>query len=661
MPTAPDRRHPARTSALVLSLIALPLAATLLFAAPGSAAQASPAPPMTQVPVAAPSAPTPEDLQGFLDTQVPELLARYDVPGAAATVVADGAPAASGTYGYADPSDETPYTEEHLLPTGSVAKSFTAVAVLQLVDEGVLDLDEDVNAYLPEQARLPDTFDEPVTLHHLLTHTAGFEDRLGSTAVTDPDDLLALDEYVRDTDVERVHPPGRYSLYSNHGVTLAGYIVQQQTGIPFADGLRETLFDPLGMADTAFVQLSEVDPERLPTPHHPDGSRAAGLYLHQTPAGAAVTTTADMARFMTALLSQGELDGMRVLSASSVDAMFESQWALTSAASGVGYGSWEYRQESPRVVGHSGDLPGHHAEYFLVPEAGLGLFVGSNAVVGPDSEVTDHLIEFRVDLRRAFLDAFAPPNTSVPADPDAEVDLDRYTGTFLNLRLSESEASRLRALSEFVLVDSAPGGGLTVLSGPGAPLTLRPAGNGVFVSEDGLHRVVFGGGSEEASSLMFTGSAITTYERVGPLSNPLVHQSVLSVSLLVLATCLVWPLTALVRRLRKRPPHAPRRALWARLTAFAALLGSGVTFGAVGYVSVDMDASYRWLFEGSPMLGLPLLLTAPFLLGMVVWAVMAWAGRWWSVVGRIHYSFIALTGPALLAFGVYYRLLWPLN
>lgn len=657
MPTAPYRRHPG-TTALVLSLTALPLAAALLFAVPGSAAQASPT---TPSPSAAPSAPAAEDVQAFLDTQVPELLERYDVPGAAATVVADGARVASGAYGYADPSDESPYTEELLLPTGSVAKSFTAVAVLQLVDEGVLDLDEDVNPYLPEQARLPETFDEPVTLHHLLTHTAGFEDRLGGTAVTDPDDLMALDEYVLHADVERVHPPGVYSLYSNHGVTLAGYIVQHQTGVPFADRLRGSVFDPLGMDDTAFVRFSDLAPGRLPTPHNPDGSPAADLHLHQTPAGSAVTTTADMARFMTALLSRGELDGTRVLSASAVDTMFEPQWALASEASGVGYGTWEYRQESPRVIGHSGDLPGYHAEYFLVPETGLGLFVGSNAVVGPDSEVTDHLREFRVDLRRAFLDAFAPPSTSVPADPEAEVDLDRYTGTFLNLRLSENEASRLRALAAFAVVGRTSGGGLTVTSGPGSPLALRPAGNGVFVSEDGLHRVVFREGSEEASSLMFEGSAITTYERVGPLHNPLVHQGFLAVSLLVLATCLVWPLTALVRRLRKRPSHAPRRAVWARLTAFAALIGSGVAFGAVGYCLLDADTTNRWLFEGSLMLGLPLLLTTPFLLGTVVWAVMAWAGRWWSVLGRIHYSLIALAGPALVAFGVYYRLLWPLN
>lgn len=655
MSSGPLPRHTSPTAGLVTGLSIL--AAMVLLAAPGSAAPLASPPPTAPVPHLEP---TPESVQEFLDTRVPELLAEHDVPGAAVSVVADGAQVASGAYGRADPADQTPFTEDHLLPIGSVAKSFTAAAVLQLVDEGVLDLHENVNTYLPAAARVPDTFAEPITLHHLLTHTSGFEDRLAGAAVTDPADLVSLEEYVHENQVRRVRAPGRYSLYSNHGLALAGYIVELRSGVPFADRLRESLFEPLAMTDTAFVHLTEVE-GRLPVPHHPDGRVAADLYLNQTPAGSAVTTTADMGRFMLALLGGGELDDERVLSPSSASLMLEPQWFLTAESSGVGYGTWEYRQDPPRVVGHMGDLPGHHADYLLVPDANLGLFVGSNSVHGPRSQVTDHLREFRLDLRRLFLREFAPQVSSLPADPNALVELDRYTGTYLNLRLSASDASRIRALGGFVRVERASGGGLTVLSGPGEPLTMHPAGKGVFVSEDGRHRVAFRENSDRAVAMVFEGNAITTYGRVGPLRDPLLHQVVLLVSLLVLATCLVWPITALVHRLKGRGPRAPRRAIWARLTAFAALVGAGVGFGAVGYLGLDPDTSYRWLFEGSLMLALPLSLSVPFLVAPLVWTVMAWVGRWWSVPGRIHYSLIALAGAALLALGVYYRLLWPLG
>lgn len=656
LPTGTLRRRPYPTAGLLRGLVTLALTATMLFTASGAAAPQVFPPPLSPVPALDP---TPDSVQDFLDAHIPELLAEHDVPGAVVSVVADGDHVASGAYGHADSTNRLPLTEDHLFPTGSIAKSFTAAAVLQLVDEGLLDLDENVNTYLPAAARIPDTFDEPITLHHLLTHTAGFEDRLIGTAVTDPADLVSLAEYVQGAEVDRVRPPGRYPLYSNHGLALAGYIVERRSQTPFATRLRTFLFEPLGMVDTAFTQPSELDAGRLPTPHHPDGRPAADLYLNQTPAGSALTTTTDMGRFMLALLGEGELEGERVLSTESAGLMLESRWVLTPEASGIGYGTWEYRQDPPRVVGHMGDLPGHHADYFLVPEAGLGLFVGSNSVRGPNSEVTDPLREFRLDLRRAFLREFAPATRSLPADPNADVELDRYTGTYLNMRLSESEPSRIRALGAFVLVKQASGG-LTVMSG-GAPLAMRAAGKGVFVSEDGQHRVVFREGPDAAVAMAFEGSAITTYERVGLVDDPLAHQVALLLAFLVLATCLVWPVTALVRRLRRRAPNAPPLAFWARATVFAALLGAAVTFGAVGYVSVDPDVSYRWLFEGSLMLTLPLPLTLPFLVGSVVWSVMAWSDRWWSVLGRIHYSLIALAGMVVLVLGVYYRLFWPLG
>src|SRR5689334_7427875 len=205
-----------RTALAVLALFAFSLLA------PAHAASAQT--PDARTPAA--HALTHDDLEAFLDGFFPDALARADIAGAVVVVVKDGQVLLEKGYGYSDVQTRAPVDPARtLFRPGSISKLFTWTAVMQLVEQGKLDLDRDVNAYL--DFRIPEAFGKPITLRNLMTHTAGFEEHIKGLMVDDPKRLIGLRDAVMGSIPARIYPPGEVSAYSNYGAALAGYIVQR--------------------------------------------------------------------------------------------------------------------------------------------------------------------------------------------------------------------------------------------------------------------------------------------------------------------------------------------------------------------------------------------------------------------------------------------------
>jgi CubicO group peptidase (beta-lactamase class C family) len=211
-------------------------------------------------------------------------------------------------YGYADTGSEgtAPHPvdpDQTLFRVGSVAKVFVATAVMQLVEQGKIDLDADVDRYL--DFPLPRTFDRAITMRHLLTHTAGFEERIKG--------LIELGEStvsVRDTVAvdppEQVFEPGTVPAYSNYGYSLAGYIVERVSGTPFDDYIDRNVLDRVGMTSSSFAQpLPQELRSRLSQGYTTDSDPAAPFETVGTaPAGALSASATDMGRFILAHLGE---------------------------------------------------------------------------------------------------------------------------------------------------------------------------------------------------------------------------------------------------------------------------------------------------------------------------------------------------------------------
>lgn len=198
-----------------------------------------------------------EALASFFDELVPTQFAERRIPGAAVAVVKDGSLAFARGYGWADVEQRAPVTADRtLFHTGSNTKLFTWTAIMQLVKEDRLDLDADVNPYL--DFRIPTTYAEPITLRHLLSHTAGFENRDYGVLAPSPSEVLPLSEWVPAHLPARVRAPGLEVGYSNYGTALAGYIVERVTGVPYEEYIEQRLLEPPGMRHSTIRQ--EVPP-----------------------------------------------------------------------------------------------------------------------------------------------------------------------------------------------------------------------------------------------------------------------------------------------------------------------------------------------------------------------------------------------------------------
>ena len=388
----------------------------------------------------------PAELGRWLDATIPRRLREADIAGATVAVVQGDRILAMRGYGHADvAAGRQASPDQTVLPVASVSKLITWTAVMQLVESGQIDLDADINDYL--DFRIPDAFGRPVTMRHLMTHSAGFEDRWPRTPPvgTMP---WTLAEYLHGiSPPERLWPPGEVVAYSNYSVELAGYIIERQSGELFADYVRRHIFEPLGMSSSSFVSPPpQVLGPRLSRAYERASATEPMAPLRWdppiNPGGSLVTTASDMARFMSAYLQGGSPREARILQAESIRTMFQESDPLYRRTLGF----WNLSRSGLRVLGQSGDDDiGFHAMVQLFPDQNVGLFVGFNSH-GRSAKVLPEAMFVRESISDDFISRYLErararqEPTTVTTRAEAEQVAGRYrwtrrsSGDFLEVR-----------------------------------------------------------------------------------------------------------------------------------------------------------------------------------------------------------------------------------
>ena len=354
-------------------------------------------PPFYALPPGVPKIP-PNDsaaLRDDVDRFMSKAMADESIPGAVVAIVQDGRVILLQGYGVADQRTGVKPDPEHTaFRVGSVSKSFTATAIMQLVEAGKLDLHADVNRYLRD-FRIPNAFGKPVTAADLLTHTAGLDVRNSGTAAPGEALIEPLGTYLARELPPRVRPPGLTLAYSNQGYTVLGHLVESISGESFDDYMDRHVLGPLGMTQSTF-RFTESTQRRTATGHEPRrGVMLPAPVVHPkiVPAANLSTTARDMTRFMIAQL-EGSVDGQRVLADSTLALMHARQFAPDPRMPGVAYGFFETWWRGQRMLLHSGGVHGFIAGYYLWPEQHLGLFVADNGYSGSlVSGLALHLME----------------------------------------------------------------------------------------------------------------------------------------------------------------------------------------------------------------------------------------------------------------------------
>jgi CubicO group peptidase (beta-lactamase class C family) len=391
-----------------------------------------------------------EELEAFVDGFVAAEREAYEVAGMTVAVVKDGQVFFTKGYGFADVEKRVPVSaQDTLFRPGSVSKLFTWTAVMQLVEQGKLDLDKDVNTYLT-QFKVPATYEGPITLRNALTHTVGLEDGgIGYLMAKSPQDIVPLAQSLAAHVPARVRPVGRNtdglsSSYSNWATALAGLIVANVSGVSFEDYVQTHILAPLAMESSTFK-------EPLPAPllarmsngySFEAGAFKAKGYEYVAnfgPAGSMAATAPDMARFMLAHLSGGALGEARILKPETVAAMHARVFSPHPAVEGSALGFYETYMNGRRVIGHGGDTNYFHTELGLLEQEGVGFFFCVNTG-GKAALVPRH-------FARAFMDHYFPaklPELKPPADFAARAG--KYAGHYRALRHSYTRFEKVFGL-----------------------------------------------------------------------------------------------------------------------------------------------------------------------------------------------------------------------
>ena len=333
-----------------------------------------------------------ERLERFVISKV----SRYRMPSLAIAVTGRDRTIYSRAFGFADVEKGVPASPATIYGVGSITKSFTALSIMRLAEEGRLSVEDPVSRHLPIDLKVRGV---EVTIHHLLTHSSGVPAMAYAEALirgyieatrdwlplTDPRDVLV---FMREADGWSVARPGERFYYLNEGYVLLGMIIESASGYAYPDYVRRHILDPLGMESSFFI--GERDDEAVATPYVVD--RDSRIIRSRAPKGiladgGLMSSVLDLSRYLRMLINRGRLGDTRIVDESSIEEMEKPHipvpWQLFGGE-GYGYGLIVYPNFLGRkLVGHSGSLLVYTGFIGYVAEEGLGVAVLSNSTGYP--------------------------------------------------------------------------------------------------------------------------------------------------------------------------------------------------------------------------------------------------------------------------------------
>ena len=605
------------------------------------------------------------ELETFFDSFMAEKLPDLNIPGATVVVVQGGDIILSKGYGFADLDSETHVNPaETIFRIASVSKLFTATAVMQLVERGEVDLHTDVNQYLTA-FQIPATYTEPVTLHHLLTHSAGFEDRFIGGMTQDENKLGSIEDFLKDDIPARVTAPGEVHSYNNYGFTLAGYVVEEVSGMPFEAYVFLNILQPLGMTLSSFAQPLPPELEaQLATGYELDGedlTPAVFQYDRAAPAGSMSATAEDMAAFMIAHLQPG---GSEILDEPTADLMHQQQFTHHPELPGMTYGFKERYINGLRVIGHGGDIFSYSSQMILIPEDKLGFFIAYNVF-------SDTL---REDLISAFFDQFYP-ETIVDVPPVildlSQSELTRFAGTYRWVKHNDHTIGKAIALlPQYNLIVKANDDGTVSLNflglqggwqfAPIGPLVFRQI-EGESVEVGGLkidpgETLVFREDQDMEITYAFIGLQNVAAKKLAWYEGGEGTYAIMgTTSLIFVAAFLILLVGAGINRLKKgdKEVHRVSKTLW---WITLAISGLNVLFITVMFLTFGMQLRLGIPATYYVLLSVPML-TALLTLVLLGGTVLSWVRGYGSLLMRLVNVVIVMNSIIFLWWVNYWNLL----
>lgn len=583
-------------------------------------------------------------LAARLDAFADAYMTSEQVPGAIAVVVSGDQVILRG-YGLSDVELGTPVTPDNTrFEIGSITKLFTWVAVMMLVEEGKLDLQADVSDYL-RTVEVPGQ--EPLTLAHLMSHRPGYEE---SYAIFQPDiSSLPRDEALAASAPEQVFPRGTITSYSNWGVALTGQIVEDVSGMTWEAFVQSRILDPIGMQNTTLsARLHSDDQPPLSQSYRIVGGVPIPTYRIDigafAPAGGVAGTAADMAQFLRFLMSDGALDGTRLLQDQTMERMRTRLFDDRPLAADMAHGLQSKPQFGTMVYGHGGGLNDFLSNLLFIPEIGAGIFISQNGGNGASLPlVVPDLI-----LSRMAAEARLTPATAENVR-NADVRAAEAAGRYLTNRRTFSGPAQILAALSPLDVTALPDGALMVPTGTiRTPSRFQPIAPDLWEDARG-HRIQLIRNEDGQIIRLADGTGAHTHERLSGLADPVWL-------LLAFGAAFVLSMTTLLGLLWRHGLKGGSRvgtlATSTAVTAAASVLALLISGIATAVTATQLGSEF--LFDQpQPTLqaflaignGVSVLAALAMLSLLLVWRAPDWS--FWR---RLHHSAFALSLAALTGF-----------
>lgn len=416
--------------------------------------------------------------------------------GAVLAVVKDGEIRLAG-FGYADEGNGIEAAGDRTaFRIGSISKTFAAVAAQILVQEGRLNMDRNISEYLePDFPALR----YPVTMRRLLTHTAGFEDMLTGIAVCNVSDTEPLSESVRKYVPEQVFVPGTVTSYSNYGIALAAYVIQQIVQQDFSEFCRANIFIPLHMTRTTFEYMHDI---YVSKPYLPGGSETLEPFINLYPEGSAVSTAEDMAKYMKWLLDANDT---RIISNEMKKNIFEKHFSMSDDLPGVGL-TWNRKVRNGSLYfDKKGETANFYSRIALYPDSGTGVFLSFNTYL------PEHEISAAINAATDLLHGTAEKSSYISGGKAADI-----RGSYINNCTSFTTYEKILSYivpGKIIRITGSPSDGFLINGN-----AMTHVGNNMYSSTAGTLKFLKNGGN-----MMIATESAVTFTRLSPLQHKLIR------------------------------------------------------------------------------------------------------------------------------------------
>ncbi len=604
-------------------------------------------------------------LEAFFDNTMKSKLEKYHIPNATVSVVKDGEIVYKKGFGFADIENNIPVDADTTqFRIGSTSKLITWTAVMQLVEAGKLDLNTDVNTYLdfeisPQlEKSLKKTTTEPITMIHLMTHTPGFEDYPDMLFRLSADELLPLNEYIKNYQPARIFPAGEVAAYSNYGTALAGYIVERVSGLPFSEYVEKNIFTPLYMKNSTYRQppTSNSSAGIAKSYRFINGSYAEGRfeYLLPEPAGSMSSTASDMANFMIAHLSGGACSGGRILKEETLKEMHKQQFTYDPTLGGMTLGFMEGVFNDQEVLFHGGSTMLYNTGLYLAPEVNTGIFISYSG--------GNHLLHSEVF--QEYMDFYYPITAQIKGVPSegSRERAKKYTGEYQMNRKSVTTDEKIAGIlaGGIINVNVNEDGYLLVTNGgetnkfveiePGMYQNLREGRTQDYFGP--FQKIIFK--IDPFGRIMLTTDGPMTYSKAPFYSTmSFTVLAVIIIMLIIIISLAYWiiiKILGLFKRKNNKNSGLSAITLWVGictsitiLILFAGILSTG---GIDPVYQLPTEAYIP--IEGKSVLDFIPTLMWIFSCLLVSFTVIAWWKGFWGRIARVHYSIFTLVVLGLM-------------